>query len=109
MTARDTYRAILEGEPYKVRAMMAFGTNLPVSQADTALAHRALSRLEFHVHRDLFETPAARYADILLPVNTPWEREGLRIGFEIDDRAAGWCSCASAWLRRAANRAQTTM
>jgi anaerobic selenocysteine-containing dehydrogenase/ferredoxin-NADP reductase len=90
VTARDTYRAILEGEPYRVRAMVAFGTNLPVSQADTALAHRALSQLEFHVHCDLFETPAAKYADILLPVNTPWEREGLRIGFEIDDRAAGW-------------------
>jgi anaerobic selenocysteine-containing dehydrogenase/ferredoxin-NADP reductase len=88
VTARDTYRAILDGEPYKLRAMMAFGTNLPVSQADTALAHQALAQLEFHVHCDLFETPAARYADILLPVNTPWEREGLRIGFEIDDRAA---------------------
>jgi ferredoxin-NADP reductase len=70
--------------------MMAFGTNLPVSQADTTLAHQALSQLEFHVHCDLFETPAAKYADILLPVNTPWEREGLRVGFEIDDRAAGW-------------------
>jgi len=89
VTARDTYRAILEGEPYQVRAMMAFGTNLPVSQADTTLAHQALSQLEFHVHCDLFETPAAKYADILLPINTPWEREGLRIGFEIDDRAAG--------------------
>lgn len=90
VTARDTYRAILEGQPYKVRAMMAFGTNLPVSQADTSQAHRALAELEFHVHCDLFETPAARYADIFLPVNTPWEREGLRVGFEISDRAAGW-------------------
>ncbi|MDQ0074525.1 anaerobic selenocysteine-containing dehydrogenase/ferredoxin-NADP reductase [Variovorax boronicumulans] len=90
VTARDTYRAVLEGEPYKVRAMVAFGTNLPVSQADTGLAQQALSQLEFHVHCDLFETPAARYADILLPVNTPWEREGLRVGFEIDDRAASW-------------------
>ena len=90
VTARDTYRAILEGEPYQVRAMVAFGTNLPVSQADTAVAQQALSQLEFHVHCDLFETPAARYADILLPINTPWEREGLRIGFEIDDRAASW-------------------
>lgn len=90
VTARDTYRAIVEGAPYKVRAMMAFGTNLPVSQADTALARQALAQLEFHVHCDLFETPAARYADILLPIDTPWEREGLRIGFEIDDRAAGW-------------------
>jgi anaerobic selenocysteine-containing dehydrogenase/ferredoxin-NADP reductase len=90
VTARDTYRAILQGEPYKVRAMMAFGTNLPVSQADTALAQQALSQLEFHVHCDLFETPAARYADILLPIGTPWEREGLRVGFEIDDKAASW-------------------
>ena len=89
VTARDTYRAILDGEPYRVRAMMAFGTNLPISQADTERAQQALSALEFHVHCDLFETPAARDADILLPVGTPWEREGLRIGFEINERAAG--------------------
>lgn len=88
VTARDTYRAILKGEPYKVRAMMAFGTNLPLSQADTAMAHEALKALEFHVHCDIFETPAAQYADILLPINTPWEREGLRLGFEINDAAA---------------------
>lgn len=88
VTARDTYRSILHGEPYRVRAMMAFGTNLPVSQADTAMAHEALKALEFHVHCDMFETPAARYADLLLPINTPWEREGLRLGFEINDAAA---------------------
>ena len=88
--ARDLYRAILEGQPYRVRGLMAFGTNLPISQADTAQAQRALSALEFHVHCDLFETPGARDADILLPVGTPWEREGLRIGFEIDERAAAW-------------------
>ncbi len=88
VTARDTYRAILEGKPYKVRAMMAFGTNLPISQGDTSDAQEALKALEFHVHCDLFETPASRYADIFLPVNTPWEHEGLRIGFEINDLAA---------------------
>lgn len=88
VTARDTYRAILDGEPYKLRAMVAFGTNLPVSQGDTQMARDALQALEFHVHCDLYETPAARYADIFLPVNTPWEREGLRIGFEINDAAA---------------------
>ncbi|NPC56910.1 molybdopterin-dependent oxidoreductase [Caenimonas soli] len=88
VTARDTYRAILEGKPYRVRAMMAFGTNLPVAQADTALAQAALAALEFCVQCDLFETPSARYADILLPINTPWEREGLRVGFEIDAKAA---------------------
>jgi anaerobic selenocysteine-containing dehydrogenase/ferredoxin-NADP reductase len=88
ITGRDLYKAISDGEPYRVRALVGFGTNLLVSQADTADAKRALEALEFHVQCDLFETPAARYADILLPVNTPWEREGLRVGFEINDRAA---------------------
>jgi anaerobic selenocysteine-containing dehydrogenase/ferredoxin-NADP reductase len=88
ITARDMYHAITEAKPYRIRGMMAFGTNLPVSQADTNLAEAALTQLEFHVHCDLFETPAARYADIFLPVNTPWEHEGIRFGFEISDDAA---------------------
>jgi len=87
ITARDMYRAMLDGEPYKVRALFAFGTNPLLSQPDPQTAHAALGQLEFHVHCDLYETPSARYADIFLPVNTPWEREGLRIGFEIDERA----------------------
>ncbi|WP_334067502.1 molybdopterin-dependent oxidoreductase [Burkholderia cepacia] len=87
VTARDVYRAILDGEPYRVRALVAFGTNMVLSQADGGVAHDALCALDFHVHCDLFETPSSRYADILLPVNTPWEREGLRLGFEIDERA----------------------
>lgn len=88
VTALDTYRAILKGQPYKIRAMMAFGTNPAVSQADSAMAQEALEALDFHVHCDLFETPASRYADIFLPINSPWEREGLRFGFEINDEAA---------------------
>lgn len=87
ITAHDMYRAILDAQPYKVRAFMGFGTNQLASQGDVPMAQEAFRRLEFHVHCDLFETPTARYADILLPVNTPWEREGLRIGFEITKAA----------------------
>ena len=87
VTARDVYSAILDGRPYRVRALVAFGSNMIMSQADSGLAHKALCALDFHVHCDLFETPTSRYADILLPVNTPWEREGLRVGFEINERA----------------------
>lgn len=87
VTARDMYQAILTGEPYQVRAFMGFGTNQLSSQGDVDTATEAFSRLEFHVHCDLFETPTSRYADILLPVNTPWEREALRSGFEITREA----------------------
>nr|WP_312795776.1 molybdopterin-dependent oxidoreductase [Tianweitania sp.] len=88
VTARDLYRAILEGLPYKVRALVAFGTNPLISHGDPETGDAALRALEFHVHCDLFLTPSARHADIFLPVNTPWEREGLRVGFEISDEAA---------------------
>jgi anaerobic selenocysteine-containing dehydrogenase/ferredoxin-NADP reductase len=84
---RDVYRAVLDGEPYRVRALVGFGANLLLSQADTPRAMQALQALEFQVHCDLFETPTGRYADYLLPVNTPWEREGLRIGFEFSGEA----------------------
>ncbi|MBN3802015.1 molybdopterin-dependent oxidoreductase [Paraburkholderia sp. Ac-20336] len=87
VTARDVYKAIICREPYQVRGLFAFGTNMLASHADADSAHEALSSLEFHVHCDLFETPTSRYADIFLPVNTPWEREALRFGFEINDRA----------------------
>ena len=82
VTARDVYRAVLDADPYPVRMLFSFGTNLLVSQPDTELACRAFEALEFHVHADFFENPSTRYADILLPAATSWEREGLRAGFD---------------------------
>ncbi|HCI4058097.1 TPA: molybdopterin-dependent oxidoreductase, partial [Pseudomonas aeruginosa] len=61
---------------------IGFGANILLSQSDTSLGQQALEALEFYAHVDLFETPTSKYADILLPVNTAWEREGLRTGFE---------------------------
>ena len=51
-------------------------------------APRALSNLEFFVHCDVMMTQTASLADIFLPVNTPWEREALRVGFEGSQAAA---------------------
>src|SRR5436190_212681 len=82
VTARDTYRAVLSGKPYPVRMLVSFGTNLIASQPDTEMAQRALKALEFHVHTDFFLNATARYADIVLPAATSWEREGLRTGFD---------------------------
>jgi anaerobic selenocysteine-containing dehydrogenase len=82
ITARDAYRAMVTGTPYPVRMLVSFGTNLLASQPDTDLARRALAALEFHVHADFFVNATARYADIILPAATSWEREGLRTGFD---------------------------
>jgi anaerobic selenocysteine-containing dehydrogenase len=80
-TGVDTYRAILHGTPYPVRGMVGFGANLLLSQPDASVARAALSRLDFLVYADLFLTPTAVLADVVLPVSTAWEREGLRVGF----------------------------
>lgn len=88
VTAEDVYSAIENGSPYPIEALFCFGGNMLVSQPEAERGQRALERLDFHVHCDLFHTPTNAYADILLPVNTPWEREGLRIGFEINAEAA---------------------
>jgi anaerobic selenocysteine-containing dehydrogenase len=82
ITASDLYTAVLEGEPYRVRGLMAFGSNILSSLAEPGRGRRALEQLEFHVQCDLYETPTSRFADILLPINSAWEREGLRVGFE---------------------------
>jgi anaerobic selenocysteine-containing dehydrogenase len=82
VTARDVYAAILDQKPYPVRALFSFGGNLLAAQPDTARARQALSALDFHVHADFFLNATAEHADIVLPVSTSWEREGLRTGFD---------------------------
>ncbi len=95
VSSADIYRAILEGEPYPVRGLVSFGSNLMLAHADGATAERALQSLEFHVHVDLFLNPSANHADIVLPATSPFEAEGLKIGFEISEDA-----CSLVQLRR---------
>ncbi|WP_185983897.1 molybdopterin-dependent oxidoreductase [Aureimonas mangrovi] len=98
--ARDVYRAALDGAPYRVRALLGFGGNLLVSHPGGERGAEALKALDFHVHCDLFHTPTNAHADILLPVTSPWEHEGLRLGFEIDERAAGHVQLRPAMVAR---------
>ncbi|KOG86757.1 molybdopterin dinucleotide-binding protein, partial [Streptomyces varsoviensis] len=87
VNARDLCTAITTGEPYRVEAMVAFGANLLMSQPDPRRTAEALRALDFAVHLDLFPTPTADLADLVLPVNSPWEHEGIRIGFGTSQRA----------------------
>jgi anaerobic selenocysteine-containing dehydrogenase len=83
----DLYRAIQEGDPYPVRGLVAFGANLLLAHADSRRGRAALADLDFYVHADLFLNPTAELADIVLPVATPFEREGLKFGFDVSEAA----------------------
>jgi anaerobic selenocysteine-containing dehydrogenase len=83
----DFYRAVLEGVPYPVRGLIGFGANLLLAQGDPVRGRAALANLDFYAHADLFMTPTAALADIVLPVASCFEREALKIGFEISEDA----------------------
>lgn len=87
VTTDEVYRAILEQRPYPVRGLVGFGANLLLAHADVRRGREALAALDFFVHADLFMTPTAQMADVVLPVATPFEREGLKIGFEVSPAA----------------------
>jgi anaerobic selenocysteine-containing dehydrogenase len=90
ITEFDLYRAVLQEQPYPVQGLVSFGSNLLLSRPGLETAKQALEKLDFYVHADLFLTPMAHYADVVLPVATAWEREGLQAGFMASQQADAW-------------------
>ena len=87
VTTSELYRAILEGKPYPIRGLVGFGANILLSHTDGAHGRKALAALDFYAHADLFMTPTAEMADVVLPSASCFEREALRLGFEISPEA----------------------
>ena len=80
------WRAILRDEPYPVKAVLVFGSNLVITRANAKEVYEALSKLDFLVVADLFMTPTAELADIVLPAASWLEQNnvaslGLRHGY----------------------------
>jgi len=60
-------RAMREGVPYPVKAFLVFGNNTLTTYANSAQVYESLMKLDFMVCADLFMTPTAELADIILP------------------------------------------
>lgn len=73
MQAMDMPRQILEGTPYPLRAVFALGMNARMFP-NSGRMFKALENLDFFVDTDLFMTDAAKYADIVLPACSSFER-----------------------------------
>jgi anaerobic selenocysteine-containing dehydrogenase len=87
ITTRDLFRAVAEEAPYPVSCFLSFGSNFLLSKPNTRLTNEALEKLDFFALAELHETPTAHHADLLLPVCTAWEREGLQAGFQVGGAA----------------------
>ncbi len=71
--ATDLTRQILEETPYPIKGMMAMGLNIRMLP-DTKQMVEALEKLDFFVDTDLFLTDAVKYADLVLPACSSFER-----------------------------------
>lgn len=60
-------RAMRTGEPYRIRALLNFGSNPLLTVADTRNVYDSLQKLDLLVVTDLFMTPTAALADYVLP------------------------------------------
>jgi anaerobic selenocysteine-containing dehydrogenase len=72
---KAVWDAILEGNPYPVKALFLISTNPLITRANSREVKAALERVDFLVVADFFMTPTAQEADIVLPSATWLEHD----------------------------------
>ena len=75
--AMDLPRQIRTGDPYPLRALVAFGLNHRMFPGSDRFLE-AIQKLDFICDVDLFATDSSRYADIVLPACSSVERSEVR-------------------------------
>ncbi len=73
--ASGLVKSVLEGQPYRIRALIIHGASLLTSWPQTPLWRETLNRLDFTVCIDRQLTADAAYADVVLPATTMFEIE----------------------------------
>ncbi len=71
--------SVLNGEPYRIRALLIHGASLLTSWPQTAVWRETLAGLDFLVCIDRQLTADAAYADIILPATTMFENESYMV------------------------------
>ena len=95
------WKAIITSEPYPVRAMYNHGNNMLLAYGNTNMVRKALVSLDFFVVADLFLTPTAELADILLPAASWVERSmvhaNLQLSYNIVHLQQGVVELGECW------------
>ncbi len=76
------WKTIQTQEPYPIKAALIFGSNAAVSYSNSHAVLEAMENLEFIAVCDLFMTPTAELADIVLPASSWLERENVISSFQ---------------------------
>ncbi len=93
-----TLQAMVTGDPYPVKAMVAVGTNIATTYPNTAQVYAALNSLDLLVVHDVFMTPTAELADVVLPAAGDLERDEPRLHLHIKGPHATYMDTVSSKL-----------
>ena len=77
--AMELPRAILEGRPYPVRALLVVGASILTAYPNPDLWRRSFEALEFLMVADRVPTEETLYADVVLPAATGFEHGGYLV------------------------------
>jgi len=75
--SQEAMGAILDEKPYPIKAAVIFGSNPLLTYTNAQKTFEALKKVEFLVVIDMFMTPTAEMADIILPVAANLEFDDL--------------------------------
>lgn len=98
------FRTILSSEPYPVKGLIVVGSNVVTTYPNTARMIEALNKLELLVVHDIFMTPTAEYADVVLPAAANLERDEPRLHLHIKGPRAMYMDTVSRKLACIAER-----
>jgi anaerobic selenocysteine-containing dehydrogenase len=76
---QSVVKAILEEDPYRIRAMFVMASNPLSSWPNTRKTFEAVKKLDFLAVSDMFMTPTAAMADIVYPAATQFEYDGVHM------------------------------
>ena len=79
VTPQSAVKAILEEDPYPVRALFVQASNPLSCWPNLQKTHQALKKLDFLAVSDMFMTPTAAMADIIFPVASYLEFDGIQM------------------------------
>jgi anaerobic selenocysteine-containing dehydrogenase len=79
-TPQAAIKSILEGDPYYIHAAYFQATNPLSSWSNIRETYKALNKLDFFAVSDMFMTPTAALADVVFPVASYLEYDGVAMG-----------------------------
>ncbi len=74
-TPRTLYNTLLTEKPYPIKGIYNTGCGSFMTEVDSKLGREAFMQAEFIVCCDIFMSPVAQIADIVLPNSSPYESE----------------------------------